>query len=224
MSLFETQIAQGRILSRLPFWKQKEKAAAEDILAAAKLGAGYLSLSWGKQSTCLAHMIHITAPEIRCVFWKNPISGVINDFDHVRDEFLSRWPVRYVEFPEGDTDLKGNGPRYMEENGLTVVYMGLASYESRVRKITLGRAWRHNIFRYRSGRYRCCPLKDWTDMDIAAYIAKHDIPVLSSYSRFGLQTRTSAGLTPGSHAEQGIDLLTSEQQARVRDYFAKGGK
>jgi phosphoadenosine phosphosulfate reductase len=219
MSKFSDQIAAGRLLARLPQWCRKEAKALADIRDARRLGPGYLALSWGKQSTCLAHMVFRAEPDIRCVFWKNPTSEILNNFDEVRDAFLARWPVDYVEFPEGDTDLKGNGDRYLAENGLRVLFMGLAKCESKARRITLKRGDRRNIYRYKTGRYRCCPLADWTDEDIAAYIAKYDIPVLASYRRYGLQTRTSAGVTPGSHAAAGIDLLTSEKQHKIREHY-----
>lgn len=224
MSTFSDQIAAGKLLARLPQWRAKERKAIADIRAARRLGPGYLALSWGKQSTCLAHMIFRAEPDIRCVFWKNPTSEILNNFDGVRDSFTARWPIDYVEFPEGDTDLKGSGDRYLTDNGLRVVFMGLAKCESKARRITLKRADRRNIYRYKSGRYRCCPLADWTDDDIAAYIGKFDLPVLDSYKRYGLRTRTSAGVTPGSHAAVGIDLLSSGKRGDVLDYYKRGGK
>ncbi len=213
------QLNEGRIYSRLPQFRRKLEQARLDIFYALSLGKGYVSLSWGKQSTVLAHMIYGLSADTACVFWKNPTSSDLNNFDQVRDTFMARWPVRYVEFQEGDTDLPGNGRAYMKNNGLSVVFMGLVSDESLARKYSLGKASVHNCFRYASGYLRCCPLRKWKIMDIAAYVSLYDLPLLETYHRYGLEARTSAGLTPGSHAEQGIDLLSRENQQKIKDYY-----
>ncbi|MCK9327750.1 MAG: hypothetical protein M0P69_19805 [Bacteroidales bacterium] len=218
-NLFKKQITEGRIFSRTAVFKAKVRKALTDLAHAFRAGPSYLALSWGKQSIILAHMIWTMDTEVKCVFRKNPLSDLINNFNEVKDSFLSRWKINYEEL-EGDTDLKGNGLKYMQENGLTVVIMGLAADESNGRRITLAAADKFNLYRYSNGFMRSCPLRHWKIMDIAAYTAAYDLPALDTYKKFGLQQRTSAGITPGTHAEAGIDLLSDEKQKKVREYYA----
>lgn len=208
------------MLSRLPYFRKKENKAISDIIAALYRRKGYVSLSWGKQSTVLAHMVYSVSQYTPCVFWKNPTSDILNNFNEVRDLFLSRWQLNYIEYQDGDTDLVGNGNKFLENNGLQVVFMGLVSSESKARKFTLGKADENNCFHYSNGKIRCCPLKNWSNQDIAAYIAKYKLPFLKTYAKFGFDARTSAGVTPGSHAEKGMDILSRSKQQKIKDFYA----
>jgi 3'-phosphoadenosine 5'-phosphosulfate sulfotransferase (PAPS reductase)/FAD synthetase len=219
MNIFEKQMTEGRIYSSTGAFKARVRKALTDLDHAFKTGPAYLALSWGKQSIILAHMIWTMDPEVPCVFRKNPLSDLINNFNEVRDNFLSAWKLNYEEF-NGDTDLKRNGLRYMRDNGLQVVIMGLAADESNGRRMTLAAADRYNLFRYSNGYFRSCPLRNWKIIDIAAYTYAYDLPVLDTYKKFGFEARTSAGITPGTHAEQGIDLLSDEKQKKVREHYA----
>jgi hypothetical protein len=156
----------------------------------------------------MAHLVFTVAPDTRMVHWSNPDAELIADFAATRDAFLSRWPVHYEEFAEGDTDLPGNGRRYLSEHNMTGVFMGLAADESKGRNQSL-RGGRKTIMQYADGSWRCCPVAAWRQQDLAAYIAMHDLPLLSAYRRYGLGVRTATGVTPGTHAERGIDYLNS---------------
>lgn len=87
-------------------------------------------------------------------------------------------------------------------------YWGLAKDESKPRRMTLSYRWdgqpHPTIFRYVDGKYRCCPIMNWTVKELAAYIATHDIPVLEEYHRLGLQSRTTARITKKTAENGGV--------------------
>jgi len=212
MNLLERQLSEGHMLAKLPQYKRKEQKAIRDIRQMFRVAPrSYLALSWGKQSIIVAHMIFRIAVRVACVHWSNPNAERLADFTATRDTFLSRFLLDYTEFPEGDTDLKGNGKRYMQQQGLTGVLMGLAAEESNGRKYTLKQG-KETIMQYRDGTWRGCPLADWIVPDLAAYIATYNLPLLRPYRRYGLQVRTSTGAKPGSHSERGLDFLNSTEK------------
>jgi len=100
--------------------------------------------------------------------------------------------------------------------------MGLCKDESKARKHTLSKADQNNIFRYQDGTIRCCPLRHWTNQDVAAYVAKYDVPMLSTYHKFGFDVRTAARIKFGtSFTELGFDLLSGCQQEKLLEAQAK---
>lgn len=80
------------------------------------------------------------------------------------------------------------------------VFIGLRADESNKRRLALARRiedcpyaiWRYSLGRRgaSAGRYRICPLDQWTTQDVAALHAQHDIPLLESYEFAGLEART----------------------------------
>jgi 3'-phosphoadenosine 5'-phosphosulfate sulfotransferase (PAPS reductase)/FAD synthetase len=79
------------------------------------------------------------------------------------------------------------------------VFLGLRSAESNFRRIWLqmrmnGFAIRQYTGQKYNGVYRICPLADWSEKDIAAYIVKNSIPLLSGYENgFDARTKTRIG-------------------------------
>lgn len=216
MKLIDRELEAGKAYSLLPCHKKnlhQATASIVDLIARTK-GRCYLSLSWGKQSIILAHMLYHINPHIPCVHWSGPDANIIADFSSVKNRFLSRWPIKYVEFDHGDDDLLGNGQRYLVDHDLQGYVIGFAADESRARKMTLAKNDDHQIATVRSA-LRCTPLRHWTREDYAAYIATHSIPLLSPYRRFGLWVRTSTGVATGGHSEAGQALLTGSQRAAL---------
>ena len=216
MNLLDRQLREGRMLAKLPQYKRTLNKAITSIERMfQKSPQSYVTLSWGKQSIIVAHMVFQCAPKTPCVHWSNKNAELFADFTATRDLFIKRFPLNYIEFPEGDTDLQGNGQRYLQENELTGVFMGLAAEESKGRKYTL-KGGQETIRQYKNGTWRCCPLAAWNTLDLAAYIVTHDLPLLSPYRRYGLEMRTSTGATPGSHSERGLDFLSSTQRRELQ--------
>lgn len=170
-----------------------------------------VSLSWGKQSTVMAHLAYTQIdPSIRCVFFAEPGCNLIADFDATRDAFLARWPIHYEEVFNTLLGPSEAAALHRAWNDVGGTFLGLAAEESRGRARTCQLGW----IRWKDGTRRCTPLAKWTWRDIAAYHAAHDLPCLSTYRRFGFEARTSAGVSVGCHAERGRDLMSSGDLAR----------
>lgn len=215
MSLLDKQLKEGLLLSLLPQFKNKEKKALNDISEMQRISKkNYVSCSWGKQSIIVAHMVYRIDKDINIVFFNGPDSELIADFNNVRNQFLEKYKINYFEYPEAERHLKTSAWKLVEEYNYTGFYMGLSACESKGRTWTLKKGKR-NIYLYKNNIYRCCPLAYWTVNDCAAYIAKYKLPLLSTYKKYGIEARTSAGVTPGTHAEQGIDILSSENQYEI---------
>lgn len=232
MTIFEQQMEQGRLHARLDTYKRKLDYALAGIEAMRALAPrSYLSLSWGKQSIVLAHMLYHIQPDIPMYFLASGESFLIHNFEQVIDEFTARWPVnlhivRRDHVYDGQ-NLDWQASRDAGERDLQTMvnredwdgwYWGLAKDESRDRRITLSLRWdgqpHPTIFRYTDGKYRCCPLANWTVLDLAAYISTHDIPLLDQYKELGLHTRTTARITRKA-AECGgvLDLKRKDMSA-----------
>lgn len=183
----------------------------------------YLALSWGKQSIVLAHMIWHIRPDTPMLFLRSWESYMLHDYERVIADFTARWPVRWVDYYKdnvswntlswkatrdlGQHDIQGMGDAAAP--GWDGVIMGLSKDESKARRITTSlntTQWR-TIFRYTDGRYRCTPIQSWTLNDLAAYIATHDIPLLSAYRYGGLKARTTARITRNQAEMNGLTDL-----------------
>jgi 3'-phosphoadenosine 5'-phosphosulfate sulfotransferase (PAPS reductase)/FAD synthetase len=219
MNLFETQLQEGRMVAGLPPFKRKVEKAQADIRAMLdRAPASYVALSWGKQSSVLAHLIYAINSTIPGVFWRGAETDIIADFNAVRDAFLTAWPMPYQE-EFCDYDFKQQAREWSREHQMQGVFIGMVSDESKKRRYALGKAETHNIFAYADGFLRSCPLKTWSNLDIASYVATHKLPMLSIYRRYGFDARTSARIKRDgtSYTERGYEYLTRSQQSRFDD-------
>ena len=171
----------------------------------------YLSLSFGKQSLVLAHIIYQIRPETPMLFLRSWESYYLHNFEDIIDQFTKKYKINLIIHYKdnvswndwdwkqtrdfGQHDLQNMADEaYPAWDG---VIMGLSKDESVARRISCSQrttAWR-TIFRYKSGKYRCTPIQFWSLLDLAAYISINDIPLLESYRYTGLGGRTVARIT-----------------------------
>jgi 3'-phosphoadenosine 5'-phosphosulfate sulfotransferase (PAPS reductase)/FAD synthetase len=223
MTMLERQLAHGRVYRRLAVHQRRRaraSAAIETMRAVAP--HAYCSLSWGKQSIIVAHMLYLVDPTIPCFFLASSESWALHNFREVIDAFLARWPVRLTivqtdrwsgvaDWQEakrrGQQDLQRvAGHRIADEPGeWQGWYGGLARDESRARRIALSMrsdSGHPDVYHYRHGGYRCSPLASWTLPDLAAYLDEFDLPLLRIYHEQGLAARSTARIT-GRMVRQG---------------------
>ena len=213
MNIFDQQIEQGKVYARLDVYKRKLEYALDGIDAMRKLAPlSYLSLSFGKQSIVLAHMLYQLDPNIPMYFLASGESFIIHNFEEVIEKFKSRWNINLtIVYRDHVFDDESNNWQQSRDKGKGDLesmcnrddwdgwYWGLAKDESKARRITLSKRWpmqpHPTIFKYIDGKYRCCPIMNWQLLDLAAYIATYDIPMLNQYHSMGLQSRTTARIT-----------------------------
>jgi len=213
MNIFEQQMKEGGIYKKLKKRKVRLEFAKEGIYEMLKISPkSYISLSFGKQSTCLAHMIYKINPDIPCYFLASAESWSMHNFKEVIEAFLKICPIKLMIVQTdhffrndlktwkenrdvGQFDLQ----KMCNRNDWSGWFWGLVKEESKERKITLCKQWEGQphptIFRYVDNKYRCCPLMNWDILDIAAYIEENNLPLLNIYKKLGLQMRTTARAT-----------------------------
>lgn len=153
--------------------------AIRDFAAA---GPCYASISWGKDSVTLAHLVWLSEAPVLLWHYRGAIS--YNPYTElVRDAFLARFDVEYGEvFPEYDPEwsearidaafvrcLGMAGDRYLS---------GIRAGESFGRRV---RMRRHGLATMRT----CAPLGWWTVQDVFGWLAVHDLPVHPNYAMLG---------------------------------------
>src|SRR3990167_10571060 len=218
MGILERQLYEGLIYAKMPIFQEKAEKAKKSIEAMlSRAERSYVALSWGKHSIVMAHQVYCVDPSVLMVHWSGPDANIIADFDHVRDRFLSSFSLDYLELSEGPLGrLRKAVKDFISSHNVNGVFLGLCAYESKGRKITARRSDADNLFVYSSGLIRCCPIISWTQDDVAAYIALHNLPLLSTYHRYGLEARTRVGVTPGFHSENGIDMISRAKQEIIK--------
>lgn len=151
----------------------------------------YVSVSWGKDSTVVAHLAVQSGYRgpfvwVRVDQWENP------DCVLVRDAFLARYDVEYHEYV-----VDASAPRWWEDgaedqapsrrtsrSGFELAesvhgrrrVSGVRAQESRHRRIAMGR-WGE------TGPYAARPIGWWDATDVFAYLAAHDLPVHPAYAQ-----------------------------------------
>jgi 3'-phosphoadenosine 5'-phosphosulfate sulfotransferase (PAPS reductase)/FAD synthetase len=211
MKIFERQMAEARLYARLRQRRYRLDFALSGIEEMLRLAPrAYVSVSFGKQSVCLAHMIYQIAPQIPMYFLASEESWWIHNFQEVIETFLAQWPIELTivqtlnitnseswqeSRDKGQWDLQTMTKREYWDGW----YWGLSKGESADRERTLSSRWKGQphptIFKYVDSKYRCCPIMEWELLDLAAYISEHNLPLLNLYKEQGLQVRTTARVT-----------------------------
>lgn len=208
MGKLSQQFAHGRVYRRLAVHQRRRDRARAAIETMRCLAPhSYLSLSWGKQSIVVAHMLYQIDPTIPSLFLASSESWILHDFRRVIETFTARWPIPHTVIQTdrwadaaswaaakraGEGDLQHLGDAYQGWYG------GLAREESRTRRIALSQrstTGHPDVYQYRDGRYRCSPVAAWAIPDLAAYIDEYDLPLLATYHQHGLEARTTARIT-----------------------------
>lgn len=165
---------------------ETNSAKVDRSLAAIDLFASrpcYGSVSWGKDSVVMSHLIYRAAPHVQLWFVRPVNRQRTPERDLVRDYFLDRFPVNYDEidipYSKEATDqecekLFFSAFRSIGERHIT----GIRADESTGRKI---RMLRHGL----ESPNTLAPLGWWTAADVFAYLAKNGLPVHPTYAMLG---------------------------------------
>lgn len=173
-----------------PSFGRKVERALDEICDFAARKNGYAGVSWGKDSTVLAHLCHLATPRLRKsipVVWikVNPIANP--DCDAVEERFLERWWLDYHRIEvECRRDLFGLHATGTLEKGFDEAVRrfgphhisGVRGDESGDRKRRM-RKWGTETIR------TLAPLGWWSHADIFAYLAAHDLPIHPAYAMTG---------------------------------------
>ena len=188
LELWSRVSRQDPIHCQLGPYKRRVQQAGRALIEFAAQGRCYASVSWGKDSTVLAHLVSVYAPEVPVVHIDlYPIGNPDSPF--VRDAFLCRHPIRYhevrVAFEADGADLDAAYQRYVaawyqaldeaQSRFGDRYILGLRGSESSKRK---SRMRNHGISTDRT----CSPIGWWTAADVWAYLFEHDLPIHPAYA------------------------------------------
>jgi len=184
ISAWERWERQDAAWSRTQAFRDRCREAIDTIVAFASGGPCWLSVSWGKDSTVLAHLgwsvreeYGIDLPMVWIVWTRsqNPHCPL------VRDAFLSRWPMPYSEQIADWTD-DVEDPEVVWQEAIRAVHAvhgprwigGMRADESAMRRRRMARGL------VVSGS--CQPMGHWEARDVWAYLYVHDLPVHPAYA------------------------------------------
>jgi len=225
LDVFNQQMLQGKLYAQLPQRQRKVSFALDGIVIMQQLAPNsYASISFGKDSICLAHMLYRIAPGLPMYFLASWESFIIHNYDEVIESFIAKWPINLnivmADNVSQNLDASWKKTRDIGQRDLQNMcnredwdgwYWGLAKDESKGRRMTLSCKWggqpHPTIFRYTDGKYRCCPLMNWNMKDIAAYVQEHGLPLLDIYRQYGLEMRTTARVTRNMAELGGVAYL-----------------
>lgn len=238
MSLFEQQMEEGALYARLHQRQRKLTYALRGIEEMRKLAPiAYASISFGKQSICLAHMLYQAMPKLPMYFLASWESFKMHNYRDVIDRFCECWPINlHIVTADNVTNntLDWKETRDIGFRDLQKMcdpadwdgwYWGLVKEESFGRYMTLSYRWKGQphptIFKYVDGKYRCCPLAEWDIQDIAAYVGEYDLPMLNTYKRNGLHARTTARITRDMAELAGVALMKHDNVSAFNEIVAR---
>jgi len=223
---YKQQIENGLLQARMPQHKKKVAAALIDIAEFLRVcNRVYVSVSWGKDSIVLAHLVLQVSPQIDLVHWGSDQEQYISNFEEVKNTFLATHggcyrDVRSASLMTGK--LRNAGKEWSLEQGYDGYFVGLTAEESRGRRYALNKAGKHNIFTYTDGFKRSCPLAAWSMEDVTAYVAKNSLQMLDIYERYGMDSRTSSRIKQHGYTRKGFEYLSSSNQQKIKESWEKG--
>lgn len=209
--------------AELPVFKRRYERAQDCIQQALALCSNpCVSFSAGKDSSAMLWMIATQKPDVSARILTSGESRLLHpNLDEIFAWWQERFPAmdfqevlidrvfteewKHASFDEQRHAGKGDIRRALPQTGdFDLWFIGLRSAESGWRKFWNRRhieGTTHPIYQYKSGpayrkgTYRCCPVAGWTEEDVGAVVALHDIPLPPSYETEGLDHRTTMRLT-----------------------------
>lgn len=166
---------------------RKEQTAIDRICQWAEHGDGVCSVSWGKDSTVVAHLLALSGVRVPIV-WVRSDPFEMPECDDVRDAFLATHTIEYVEKhavlrnpKRGETGYEahhttgGKHQDVLKENITGRYISGVRAQESRIRQQSA--RWHGTV-----SKNTCRPILDWTAEDVFAYLYRERLPVHPAYA------------------------------------------
>ena len=157
--------------------------------------APYVACSFGKDSLVMLDLVMRVKPDVSVKFlrWSGE-SEHLNNYDEIIVMYQARYPQMSLQIFELNRDSlsEKHGDRWnvFDEGDSDGYFIGLRKQESRGRKITLSK---HGlVYQKADGLWRICPVGDFQQRDIEAYVYYHKLPMLNAYHALGLETRTAS--------------------------------
>ncbi len=185
----------------------------------------YLALSFGKDSLVMYDLVRRQYPEIPCLFLQSRESLLLHNYTELFDYYKRVYNINLaivhstaIEDCNFDWWIYKDAPEvaFTQDaffGSFDGVFMGIRIEESRKRKISLTLPQNNRlgsfIMQYKTGRrkgmYRCCPMAQWTNLEIRIYAYHHNLKLLDAYQD-NLTQRTSSWIHDAVE-QRGIESL-----------------
>ncbi|AWB84792.1 phosphoadenosine phosphosulfate reductase family protein [Corynebacterium liangguodongii] len=167
---------------------RKEEQAITRITQWAAAGDGVCSVSWGKDSTVVAHLLALSGVRAPIV-WVRSDPFEMPECDDVKDAFLATHTVEYVEkrailrnpkrgeegYETHHTNPNKKHQDVLKENIRGRYISGVRAQESRMRQRSA--RWHGTV-----SKNTCRPILDWTAEEVFAYMYRENLPVHPAYA------------------------------------------
>jgi phosphoadenosine phosphosulfate reductase len=234
--------------ARLRSFERRVEQSRDVLRKAAAVGPLVVSVSWGKDSTALAHLALETLGRVPMLHMSSPYA--LPGWERVYDYFAARTDVtvlpaerslaEYLEWCERiglphertanvqsrvvQEIKRDRGGEWAREHGYAVQVLGLRASESVIRRMLLRR--RGLLYQLSTGDWRAQPLAWWSAQDTWAYLFSREVPYhpLYDHETHGQtrETLRNTGWLSTDGAEQGrIAWLQEHYPAQYRQLAAE---
>ena len=171
----------------------KNRTAGFIKWALTKVDNPYVACSFGKDSAVMLHLVLQEMPQVPVIFVRRIETDLVDNYAEV----ISDWgEINLRQLTVAGWLETGSTKRTVSTatSGLEYdsYFVGLRKEESAARRITLSKTGK--FYKMKEGKYRICPMAEWTTNDIAAYCIANKIPTLSKYKNEGFEARTTSGI------------------------------
>jgi len=169
----------------------------------------YVACSFGKDSAVMLHLILQIRPGIPVRFASHPETRLLDNYDKVINDWKSIGINLHEIFCDGGLVKVKHAQRdaldAMNESWDSF-FVGIRMQESVGRRISLKKFGMFH--KLSNGRIKICPMSDWLENDISAYVLSNNLPTLTKYKIEGFSARTTSGI-PRTNISECIQSLKS---------------
>lgn len=167
------------VLARAPVMRRRQDAALATLARFAAAAPCYISVSWGKDSTVVAHLAWLLwrsgGPRLPLAYGYTPSRVPNPEAPQVADAFAAGWPgLDYLPIEFGADEPGSFGARMAGRTGTGRYVSGVRAAESARRRLS---ARAHGT----ATASACRPILRWSTAEVWAYLHRHSLPVHPAY-------------------------------------------
>jgi phosphoadenosine phosphosulfate reductase len=180
-----------------------------------------VSVSFGKDSQCMMHMIGNMKPDIKFIHCDRgeggstkEVIGICHDMAKIYNVVIVKTEVSNIYAYKNGIEIKKHLIKELEkaQAGHDGSAIGITRDESKIRNF-VGLV-NGQLFKMKSGIYRCYPIWNFSAIDVWAYIVSNDVPYPGVYDRLN-----DNGIKYASNASRTSDMIGENRlaQGRIHD-------
>jgi 3'-phosphoadenosine 5'-phosphosulfate sulfotransferase (PAPS reductase)/FAD synthetase len=170
--------------SQLPKFKKQVERSLHIISQALEIGSSCVSVSWGKDSIVMLHLIQQIEPGIAAINIGDSLEDLQDNYSEVSQNYCDRFSPAYTRYLYDEVKDGGFFAQIQKiYEAYPVIFVGCRAQENKRRAAAIKRFG--VIHQYQTGsnagKWRSFPLAYWSWQEVWAYICLNDLPYLRSY-------------------------------------------